>query len=179
MFFCMRSVLSCSRTIGRFERSGSVQRLVRTERNSLSSQLVSELWFTKQRTRHIRTIRKNSSDIGLVISNGNDSLEIGSVVSQNECEEYIFQIKMKFFFVLKIKLNYSYLNILFVLNLDNLVYEDFAYTRHERIFEVLIYWIDIESHSSSPDMILMMARHRQYLLSSLKAGFLYISIRLV
>ena len=39
------------------------------------------LVYKAQRTRHIRTIRKNSSDIGLVISNGNDSLEMGSVVS--------------------------------------------------------------------------------------------------
>ena len=51
-----------------------------------------------------------------------------------------------------------YLNILFVLNLDNRVYKDFAYTRHERIFEVLIYWIDIESHSSRSEMVLMIAR---------------------
>ena len=44
---------------------------------------------------------------------------------------------------------------LFILNLDNRVYKEFAYTRHERIFEVLIYWIDIESYSSGPKMILM------------------------
>ena len=42
-----------------------------------------------------------------------------------------------------------------MLNLDNPIYKDFAYTRHERIFEVLIYWIDIESHSSRPEMVLM------------------------
>ena len=41
---------------------------------------------------------------------------------------------------------------LFILNMDNQVYIDFAYTRHERIFEVLIYWIDIGPHSSSPEM---------------------------
>ena len=41
--------------------------------------------------------------------------------------------------------------------MDNLVYKGFAYTRHERIFEVLIYWIDIESHSSRPEMVLMIA----------------------
>ena len=40
--------------------------------------------------------------------------------------------------------------------MDNIVYKGFAYTRHERIFEVLIYWIDIESHSSRPGTILMM-----------------------
>ena len=44
---------------------------------------------------------------------------------------------------------------LFILNMDNLVYKGFAYTRHECIFEVLIYWIDIESHYSRPEMILM------------------------
>ena len=39
------------------------------------------LVYKAQRTRHVRTIRKNSSDIGLVISNENDSLEMGSGVS--------------------------------------------------------------------------------------------------
>ena len=59
---------------------------------------------------------------------------------------------------------------LFILNLDDLVYKDFAYTCHERIFEVLIYRIDIGLHSSRPDMILMMARHHQYLFSSDESG---------
>ena len=63
---------------------------------------------------------------------------------------------MKTNFVLKFKSFYTYLNILFVLNLDNPIYKDFAYTRHERIFEVLIYWIDIESHFSRPEMMLIM-----------------------
>ena len=81
MFFCMRSALSCSQTIGRFERPESVQRLVQTERDSFSSHVVSELGLPSSRTRHIRNIRKNSSDIGLAISNENDSLEMGSVVS--------------------------------------------------------------------------------------------------
>ena len=49
--------------------------------------------------------------------------------------------------------------------MDNLVYKGFAYTRHERIFEVLIYWIDIESHSRHPGIILMMWPHHQYLCS--------------
>ena len=39
--------------------------------------------------------------------------------------------------------------------MDNPVYIDFAYTSDPRVFEVLIYWIDIESHSSRPEMILM------------------------
>ena len=39
------------------------------------------LVYKAQRTRHVRTKRKNSSEIGLVISNENDSLEMGSVVS--------------------------------------------------------------------------------------------------
>ena len=46
--------------------------------------------------------------------------------------------------------------------MDNLVYKDFAYTRHERIIEVLISWVDIESHSRYPGMILMMVHHHQY-----------------
>ena len=39
--------------------------------------------------------------------------------------------------------------------MDNPVYIDFAYTSDPRVFEVLIYWIDIESYSSGPKMILM------------------------
>ena len=50
--------------------------------------------------------------------------------------------------------------------MDNRVYKGFAYTRHERIFEVLIYWIDIESHSRHPGIILVMGHCRQYLFSS-------------
>ena len=50
--------------------------------------------------------------------------------------------------------------------MDNRVYIGFAYTRHERIFEVLIYWVDIESHSSCPGMILIMLQRYQYLFSS-------------
>ena len=45
--------------------------------------------------------------------------------------------------------------IYFILNLDHPVYIDFAYTSDPRVFEVLIYWIDIESHSSRSEMILM------------------------
>ena len=40
------------------------------------------------------------------------------------------------------------------MNLDNPVYIDFAYTSDPRVFEVLIYWIDIDPHSSRPEMIL-------------------------
>ena len=36
------------------------------------------------------------------------------------------------------------------MNLDNPVYIDFAYTSDPRVFEVLIYWVDIESPSKSP-----------------------------
>ena len=62
---------------------------------------------------------------------------------------------MKTILFWKFKPFYTYWNILFVLNLDNPIYKDFAYTRHEHIFEVLIYWTDIESHSSRPEMELM------------------------
>ena len=41
------------------------------------------------------------------------------------------------------------------IELDSPVYKDFAYTPCKSVFEVLIYWIDIESHSSRPEMILM------------------------
>ena len=61
------------------------------------------------------------------------------------------------------------------IDVDNPVYIDFAYTPDPRVFEILIYWIDIESHSSRPEMILMMARHHQCLCSSFKSGYLYIS----
>ena len=102
------------------------------------------------RTRRIRTKRKNSPEIGLVISNTNDSLEMGSVVSQNECEEYIFKDENNFFFE-----NVNQLFVFeyyFYIDLDNQVYKDFAYTSDPRVFEVLIYWIDIESHYSRPWM---------------------------
>ena len=46
---------------------------------------------------------------------------------------------------------------LLILNLDNAVYKDFAYTSDLRVFEVLIYWIDIESHSSRTEKTLMIA----------------------
>ena len=52
--------------------------------------------------------------------------------------------------------------------MDNRVYKDFAYTRHERIVEVLIYWVDIESHSSRPEIVLVMRLHYQYLCSCLE-----------
>ena len=58
--------------------------------------------------------------------------------------------------------------------MDNLVYKGFAYTRHERIFEVLIYWVDIESHSRHPGMILMMVHHHQYSYSSFEGVIFYI-----
>ena len=60
--------------------------------------------------------------------------------------------------------------------MDNRVYIDFAYTRHERIFEVLIYWIDIESHSRHPEMILMVASVVRVYVRVSKVGFLYVSI---
>ena len=44
---------------------------------------------------------------------------------------------------------------LFYIDLDSPVYKDFAYTPCKRVFEVLIYWIDIELHSSRPGVILM------------------------
>ena len=50
--------------------------------------------------------------------------------------------------------------------MDNPVYIDFAYTSDPRVFEILIYWIDIESHSSCPEMIQMMRPHHQCLYSS-------------
>ena len=42
--------------------------------------------------------------------------------------------------------------------MDNPLYKGFAYTRHERIFEVLIYWIDLESHYRHREMVLMIDR---------------------
>ena len=41
------------------------------------------------------------------------------------------------------------------IDVDNPVYTDFAYTSDPRVFEFLIYWIDIELHSSRPGVILM------------------------
>ena len=82
MFFCMRSILSCSQTIGRFR---TVWVGLATDSDRAKFLLVTvgirALVYKAQRTRHIRTIRKNSLEIGLVISNRNDSLEMGSVVS--------------------------------------------------------------------------------------------------
>ena len=40
--------------------------------------------------------------------------------------------------------------LLIYIDLDNPVYIDFAYTSDPRVFEVLIYWVDIESPSKSP-----------------------------
>ena len=68
----MRSAVVCSRTIRRFPLWGSYG----------FSQLVSELWFTKLREQD--TLEPNErihQMIGLVKSNENDSLEMGSVVS--------------------------------------------------------------------------------------------------
>ena len=59
------------------------------------------------------------------------------------------------------KFCFANLNQLFVfdyliyIDVDNPVYIDFAYTSDPRVFEVLIYWVDIESHSSRPERILM------------------------
>ena len=41
------------------------------------------------------------------------------------------------------------------IDVDNPIYIDFAYTSDPRVFEVLIYWVDIESPSSRPERILM------------------------
>ena len=71
MFFRLRSFVCCSQSIWAFL-TGEVR---------VVSAGIRALVDKAQRTRHIRTIRKNSSDIGLVISNENDSLEMGSVVS--------------------------------------------------------------------------------------------------
>ena len=56
------------------------------------------------------------------------------------------------------------------IDVDNPVYIDFAYTSDPRVFKVLIYWIDIESHSSRPEMIQMMRPHHQCLYSSDESG---------
>ena len=60
------------------------------------------------------------------------------------------------------------------MDVDNRVYIDFAYTRHERIFEVLIYWIDIESYSSGPKMILMIVRTSSELVFMFRRCDIYI-----
>ena len=72
MFFRLRSVCGLLSTQSALSSSGKFRSFHRGIR---------ALVYKAQRTRHIRTIRKNSLEIGLVISNGNDSLEMGSVVS--------------------------------------------------------------------------------------------------
>ena len=65
--------------------------------------------------------------------------------------------------------------MLFVLNLDNPVYINFAYTSDPRVFEVLIYWIDIDSHSSHPEMILMIVATSSELVFECRRCDIYIS----
>ena len=52
------------------------------------------------------------------------------------------------------------------MNFGNPVYKDFVYMSCKRVFEVLIYWIVIESNSSCPGVILVVGHRRQYLFSS-------------
>ena len=89
---------------------------------------------------------------------------------------------------LKMKTNFSFENLnqlfvfdyLFILILDNSVYKEFAYTPCKRIFKVLIYWIDIESHSRHPEMVLMIDRSSSEIyVRVLKMWYLYISYWLV
>ena len=66
------------------------------------------------------------------------------------------------------------------IDLDNPVYIDFAYTSDPRIFEVLIYRVDIEPHSSSPTMFWWwFETSSAFMFEWRRCDFLYISIRLV
>ena len=47
---------------------------------------------------------------------------------------------------------------LFYIDQDNPIYKDFAYMSCKRVFEVLIYWVDIESCSSRTGVILVIIR---------------------
>ena len=58
--------------------------------------------------------------------------------------------------------------------MDNPIYKGFVYTRHERIFEILIYWIDIESHSRHPEMVLMIDRSSSELMFVFRRWDFYI-----
>ena len=64
--------------------------------------------------------------------------------------------------------------IIYLYELDSPVYKDFAYTPCKRVFEVLIYWIDIESHSSRPEMILMIVRTSSELVFVFRRRDIYI-----
>ena len=73
MFFCLRFDMSCPQSNSFF--------LFSSKTGEVRVASVGIRALLARRTRHVWTIQKNSSEIGLVISNENDSLEIGSVVS--------------------------------------------------------------------------------------------------
>ena len=85
MFFCLRSVLSCSQKQSEFARL-SDQTCVVYSRFEVRGSSGRFSWYQSfglqsPRIRHIRTERKNSSEMGLVMSYKDNSSEIGSVVS--------------------------------------------------------------------------------------------------